>query len=155
IRDILRLKNERANLLGYDKYAAFVLEERMAENPSRVMEFLSDLLEKSKPKGEEEVRELGEFARELEGIDQLQRWDFGYFSEKLKKKKFEVDDELLKPYFSLEKVVAGVFATAERLYGLEFIKDEQIPVYHPDVSAYEVKDKAGNHLAVFYADFFP
>lgn len=155
IKDILRLKHERANLLGYDKYADFVLEERMAENPSRVMEFLSELLEKSKPKGQEEVRELAEFARELEGIDQLQRWDFGYFSEKLKKKKFEVDDELLKPYFSLEKVVAGVFATAERLYGLEFIKNGQIPVYHPDVSAYEVKDKAGKHLAVFYADFFP
>lgn len=155
IKDILRLKDERANLLGYEKYADFVLEERMAESPSKVKGFLEDLLKKSKPKAQEEVRELEEFAKKLDGIDVLQKWDFAYYSEKLKKEKFEVDDELLKPYFQLEKVVQGVFSTAGKLFELEFIQNENIPVYHPEVRAYEVRNKQGEHIAVFYADFFP
>ncbi|HLT06225.1 MAG TPA: M3 family metallopeptidase [Cyclobacteriaceae bacterium] len=155
IQNILRLRDERAKLLGYKRYADFVLEERMAENPDKVVKFLHELLEKSKPKAEEEVKELEEFARKLDGIDSLEKWDFAYYSEKLKKEKYEVDDELLKPYFQLEKVVQGVFATAGKLYDLEFIPNADIPVYHPDVKAYEVKNKAGDHVAVFYADFFP
>lgn len=155
IKNILRLKDERAKLLGYESYATFVLEERMAENPLKVMDFLEDLLEKSKPKAQQEVEELREFARSLDGLDNLEKWDFGFYSEKLKKQKFEVDDELLKPFFQLEKVVQGVFATAGKLYDLKFIPNPSIPVYHPDVTAYEVRDSLDQHVAVFYADFFP
>jgi peptidyl-dipeptidase Dcp len=155
IKDILRLKDERARLLGYEKYADFVLEERMAESPAKVKEFLENLLEKSMPIAKEEVRELEEFAKKPDGIDQLEKWDFGYYSEKLKKEKFKVDDELLKPYFPLDKTVQGVFATARKLYDLEFFPNKAIPVYHPEVTAYEVRDKSGEHVAVFYADFFP
>ncbi len=155
IHNILRLKDARAKLLGYEKYADFVLEERMAESPTKVLEFLGDLLKKSKPKAEQEVRELQEFAKNLDGIETLEKWDFAYYSEKLKMEKYEVDDELLKPYFQLDKVVQGVFDTAGKLYDLEFTPNGEIPVYHPDVTAYEVKNKSGKHLAVFYADFFP
>ena len=155
IQNILRLKDARAKLLGYEKYADFVLEERMAESPTKVLEFLGDLLRKSKPKAEQEVRELQEFAKNLDGIETLEKWDFAYYSEKLKMEKYEVDDELLKPYFQLDKVVQGVFDTAGKLYDLEFTPNGEIPVYHPDVTAYEVKNKSGKHLAVFYADFFP
>jgi peptidyl-dipeptidase Dcp len=156
IKNILRLRDARAKLLGYGRYSNFVLEERMAESPVKVLGFLEDLLEKSKPKAEEEVEELREFARKLDGIETLEKWDFAYYSEKLKKQKFEVDDELLKPYFQLEKVVQGVFATAQKLYDLEFVFNDQIPVYHPDVKVYEVKHMySGKHVAVFYADFFP
>src|SRR5699024_7980967 len=88
-------------------------------------------------------------------LESLEKWDFGYYSEKLKKEKFAVDDELLKPYFQLENVVKGVFAAAKKLYDLEFIHDKDIPVYHPHVKAYEVRDGFGRHIAVFYADFFP
>ena len=155
IKDILRLKDARAKLLGYKRYADFVLEERMAESAPKVLDFLDDLLRKSKPKAEQEVRELQDFANKLDGIENLEKWDFAYYSEKLKKEKYEVDDELLKPYFQLEKVVQGVFDTAGRLYDLDFTPNKEIPVYHPDVIAYEVKNKAGEHVAVFYADFFP
>ena len=155
IKDILRLKDSRAKLLGYKQYADFVLEERMAESPHKVLDFLDELLQKSKPKAEQEVGELQDFATQLDGIETLQKWDFAYYSEKLKKEKYEVDDELLKPYFQLEKVVQGVFETAGRLYGLKFKPHQEIPVYHPDVTAYEVTNRAGEHVAVFYADFFP
>lgn len=155
IKNVLRLKDERAKLLGYEKYADFVLEERMAESPVKVLNFLEDLLEKSKPKAQQEVKELQEFARQLDGIDPLEKWDFAYYSEKLKKEKFAVDDELLKPYFQLEKVVQGVFSTAGKLFGLKFSPNYEIPVYHPDVTAYEVQNEGGDHVAVFYADFFP
>ncbi|WP_215222774.1 M3 family metallopeptidase [Echinicola shivajiensis] len=155
VKEILNLKNQRANLLGYSRYADFVLEERMAKSASEVSDFLKDLLEKAKPKAEEELKELTEFAQEINGPETLQKWDFGYYSEKLKKAKFEVDDELTKPYFELENTIQGVFLTAGKLYNLEFVKNDDIPVYHPDVTAYEVKDKSGKHLAVFYADFFP
>ncbi|MCC5937030.1 MAG: M3 family metallopeptidase [Lunatimonas sp.] len=155
IQSIIRLKNERAALLGYPSYADFVLEERMASGPDNVLSFLHDLLEKSKPKAEEEINELAQFARELDGLEYLEKWDVSFYAEKLKKQKFDVDDELLKPYFELENTVQGVFATAEKLFGLVFVKNEAIPVYHPEVSAYEVQDLEGNHVAVFYTDFFP
>jgi len=155
IKDILRLKDARAKLLGYEKYADFVLEERMAESATGVLDFLEDLLQKSKPKAEEEVQELQDFAAKLDGIAVLEKWDFAYYSEKLKKEKYEVDDELLKPYFPLDNVVKGVFETAGILFDLTFVPNKDIPVYHPDVMAYEVKNKADEHVAVFYADFFP
>lgn len=155
IKELLRLRYERANLLGYSSHAEFVLEERMAKSPKSVMEFLESFLEKAKPKAQADVQEVADFAKKLDGLEELQRWDFGYYSELLKKEKYALDDELLRPYFQLEKVIAGVFQTAERLFGIKFLPNSDIPVYHPEVTAYEVKDRNGNHLAVFYADFFP
>ncbi|QDH79778.1 M3 family metallopeptidase [Echinicola soli] len=156
VKEILELKNQRVNLLGYPRYADFVLEERMAKSAPEVTSFLNDMLEKARPKAEEELKELTEFAKKQGGPEVLQKWDFGYYSEKLKKAKFEVDDELTKPYFELENTIQGVFKTAAKLYDLEFVKNESIPVYQEEVVAYEVKDaKSGKHLAVFYADFFP
>ncbi|KEO73875.1 M3 family metallopeptidase [Anditalea andensis] len=155
IQSIIRLKNERVKLLGYQKYADFVLEERMAKSPDAVLSFLYDLLEKAKPHAQQEVNELEAFAKKLHQIDRLEKWDFGYYAEKLKKEKFQVDDELLRPYFKLENTVNGVFATAGKLFGLKFVQNDKIPVYHTDVTAYEVTDTEGRHVAVFYADFFP
>lgn len=155
IKDILRLRFERAQLLGYASHADFVLEERMAKSPTQVMEFLNDLLEKAKPKAEAEVQEVLAFAKKKDGLVDLKKWDFAYYSEQLKKEKYALDDEILRPYFQLERVIDGVFQTAKRLYGLDFIARRDIPVYHSDVTAYEVKDENGAHLAVFYADFFP
>ncbi|SFG67517.1 peptidyl-dipeptidase Dcp [Algoriphagus hitonicola] len=155
IKNILRLKNDRANLLGYRSHADFVLEERMAKSAKSVMDFLENLLEKAKPKAEKEVAELEDFAKKLDHIDRLEKWDFAYYSELLKKEKFELDDEILRPYFQLEKVIDGVFQTAQKLYGLTFVPNPKIPVYHKDVTAYEVQGENGEHIAVFYADFFP
>jgi len=155
IMDMLKLKNERVNLLGYNRYSDFVLEERMAKSAPKVMEFLQNLLEKAKPKALEEMAELAAFAKELDGLEELEKWDFSYYAEKLKKQKYEVDDELLRPYFKLENVIQGVFTTAEKLFGIRFIENPDIPKYHPEVTTYEVQDMDGNHIAVFYADFFP
>lgn len=155
IKSILRLRNQRAVLLGYPSHAHFVLEERMAKSPQTVMDFLKNILVKAKPKAEQEVAELEAYAQRLDELDRLEKWDFAFYSELLKKEKYELDDELLRPYFQLEKVIDGVFQTAGKLYGLQFIPNPTIPVYHPDVTAYEVKDLEGNHVSVFYADFFP
>lgn len=155
ILDMLKLKAERAKLLGYQTHADFVLEERMAKSGSAVLSFLNNLLEKAKPKAIEEVAEVEAFAKAMDGIDRLEKWDFAYYSEKLKKEKYEVDDELLRPYFKLENTIEGVFKTAKKLFGLQFKENKDIPVYHPEVTAYEVNDLNGNHMAVFYADFFP
>ena len=155
IKEILRLRFERATLLGYKSHSDFILEERMAKSPSQVMEFLESLLEKAKPKAIQEIKELEEFAKKIDGIEKIEKWDFAYYSELLKKEKYALDDELLRPYFQLEKVINGVFQTAEKLFGITFSPDTNIPTYHKDVTAYEVKDRDGKHLAVFYADFFP
>ena len=155
IQNIIQLKHQRANLLGYSTHADFVLEERMAKTPKEVLDFLESLLQKSKPKAMTEVKEVAELAKNLDNIEKLERWDFGYYSELLKKSKYELDDEILRPYFQLEKVIEGVFQTTQKLFGLQFIPNKDIPVYHPDVSAYQVLDRDGKHLSVFYADFFP
>ena len=155
IKTLLQLRHDRANLLGYPSHSDFVLEERMAKSPQTVLEFLESFLQKAKPKGEADVREVAEFAKKLDGLENLERWDFAYYSELLKKEKYALDDELLRPYFQLEHVIEGVFQTAGKLYGLTFSPNSEIPVYHPEVTAYEVKDRNGKHLAVFYADFFP
>ncbi|MCH7411598.1 M3 family metallopeptidase [Belliella sp. DSM 111904] len=155
IKEMLQLKNERAKLLGYENYAAFILEERMAKNSQAVLDFLDNLLQKGKPKAVKEIQELEAFAKALDQIDRLEKWDFAYYAEKLKKQKYDVDDELLRPFFKLEQVTQGVFETAKKLFGITFKKNEDIEVYHDDVTAYEVIDKEGKHLAVFYADFFP
>ena len=119
---IANLRHERAVLLGYTTHAHFVLEERMAETPEKVNEFLNELLEKAKPAAEREFKQLEDFAKELDGIEKLQKWDGAYYSEKLKQKLFNLDDEQLKPYFKLENVIAGVFTVAEKLFGLKFVE---------------------------------
>ena len=155
IKDILKLRHDRAVLLGYKSHADFVLEDRIAKSPDQVQSFLASLLQKAKPKGLEEIKELEAFANEIDGLKGLQKWDFAYYSELLKKEKYALDDELLRPYFQLEKVIDGVFQTAEKLFGITFVPQSDIPVYHKDVTAYEVKDQDGNYLSIFYADFFP
>ena len=155
VKDIVRLRHERANLLGYKSHADFVLEERMAKNPEKVKSFLNDLLEKAKPAAEREFAELTAFAKELDGIEHLEKWDSAYYSEKLKQKKFNLDDEKLKPYFKLENVLNGAFTIAEKLYGITFKEVFDIDKYHEDVKTYEVLDFEGNFVSLFYADFFP
>jgi peptidyl-dipeptidase Dcp len=155
IKNILKLKEKRAQLLGYKNHAEFVLEERMAKSPKEVSAFLESLLEKAKPKAEKDLKEVTDFAKKMDGIQELKKWDFAYYSELLKKEKYAIDDELLRPYFQLDKVISGVFKTANKLFGLKFVQNSEIPVYHPDVIAYQVTDEAGNHVAVFYADYFP
>jgi peptidyl-dipeptidase Dcp len=152
---IAKLRFERANLLGYKTHAHFVLEERMAENPEKVKTFLSDLLAKAKPAAEREFKQLTQFAKDLDGIEQLEKWDGAYYAEKLKQQLFNLDDEKLKPYFQLEKVLAGAFTIAQKLYGLTFTEIFDIDKYHEEVTTYEVKDENGTLVAIFYADFFP
>lgn len=152
---IVKLRDERAKLLGYKSHADFVLEERMAKNPNTATNFLQNLLEKAKPAAEKEFLELENFAKELEKIDQLQKWDASYFQEKLKQKLFDLDDEKLKPYFQLSNVIDGVFSIAKKLYNLSFKEVKDIDVYHEDVKTYLVKDEQDNEVALFYADFHP
>lgn len=151
---IVKLRHEKAKLLGYGSYAQFVLEERMAEEPEKVRNFLEEILNKALPAARHEFAEINDLKSEL-GFDYpLERWDWAYFSEKLRKKKFDLDDEIIKPYFKLEQVIDGAFETAGKLYGLKFEANPNIPTYHPDVMSYEVFD--GDELiAVFLADFFP
>ena len=152
---IAKLRYERANLLGYETHAHFVLEERMAQNPNQVKTFLNDLLAKAKPAAEKEFAQLSAFAKELDGIDQLEKWDGPYYSEKLKQKLFNLDDELLKPYFKLENVLNGAFTVANKLFGLTFKEISTIDKYHADVQTFEVIDEKNELVALFYADFFP
>jgi peptidyl-dipeptidase Dcp len=155
VKRIAQLRHERANLLGYATHADFVLEERMASNVPTVRTFLDQILTVAKPIANQEIEELTEYANELDGIEQLERWDFAYYSEKLKKEKFDIDDEILKPYFKLENVIEGIFKITEKLYSLKFIERKDIAVYHPEVIAYEVQNADNEHIAVLYADFFP
>jgi peptidyl-dipeptidase Dcp len=152
---IAKLRFERANLLGYKTHAHFVLEERMAQSPEKVFSFLNDLLAKAKPAAQKEFAELAAFAKELDGIEQLEKWDGAYYSEKLKQQLFNLDDEKLKPYFQLEKVLNGAFTVAQKLYGLTFTEVFDIDKYHEEVTTYEVKDAENNLVSIFYADFFP
>ncbi|WP_296316965.1 M3 family metallopeptidase [Winogradskyella sp. UBA3174] len=152
---IAKLRCKRAQLLGYKTHAHFVLEERMAQTPEKVTTFLNELLEKAKPAAVQEFATLEAFAKDLDSIDHLQKWDSGYYSEKLKQKLFSLDDEQLKPYFKLENVIAGAFTVAEKLFGLQFKEINTIDKYHDDVLTYEIKDHNGQLVSIFYADFFP
>ena len=152
---IAQLRFKRAELLGYKTHAHFVLEERMAQNPDKVKAFLNDLLQKAKPAAEREFNQLTAFAKELDNIDHLEKWDGAYYSEKLKQKLFNLDDEKLKPYFKLENVLQGAFTIANKLFGLSFTEVFDIDKYHEEVKTYEVSDEFGALVAVFYADFFP
>jgi oligopeptidase A len=155
VLEIVNLRQKRANLLSYKTHAHFVLEERMAETPENVIEFSNNLLGKAKPAALKEFENLENYAKKLDGIDQLQKWDGAYYSEKLKKELFDLDQELLKPYFKLENVIDGVFEIANRLFDLQFEEVSNIDKYHEDVKTYNVTDINGNFIAVFYADFHP
>ncbi|MGG5506117.1 MULTISPECIES: M3 family metallopeptidase [unclassified Myroides] len=152
---IAKLRHQRATILGYATHADFVLEERMAQSPTKVNAFLNDLLLKAKPAASKEFEELTAFAQQLDGIDQLQKWDGSYYAEKLKQERFSLDDEVLKPYFQLENVLDGAFQVANKLYGLIFTEVFDIEKYHDEVRTFEVTDEKGAFIAVFYTDFFP
>ena len=155
-RQIAESRLKIANILGYETYADYALEERMAKNPQTVNEFIQKLLEPSLPAAKAEVKELYEYAR-ANGFEdsEIQPWDFGFWSEKLKDARYSINDEQLKPYFRLENCIDAAFGLAGKLYGLTFEERKDIPVYHPDVKVYDVKDADGVHKALFYADFFP
>ena len=155
VLEIVNLRHQRANLLSYKTHAHFVLEERMAETPENVIAFSNNLLEKAKPAAIKEFNNLEAYAKKLDGIDQLQKWDGAYYSEKLKKEIFDLDQEILKPYFKLENVIGGVFEIANRLFDLQFEEVSNIDKYHEDVKTFNVTDIKGNFIAVFYADFHP
>ncbi|MEK6492898.1 M3 family metallopeptidase [Myroides odoratimimus] len=152
---IVNLRHERANLLGYATHAHFVLEERMAQSPDKVNAFLEELLAKAKPAADKEFAELTAFAKKVDNIDVLQKWDGSYYSEKLKQERFSLDDELLKPYFQLENVLDGAYQVANKLYELVFTEVQTIEKYHADVRTFEVTNEQGDFIAVFYTDFFP
>ena len=153
---IVNLRREIAQLLGNDTYADYVLKHRMASNTQNVYKLLNDLIDAYKPTAEKEVEEIRELAHKLEGDDfTVEPWDFSYYSHKLQMERYNLDAEMLRPYFELKNVIKGVFGLATTLYGITFKENTDIPVYHPDVKAYEVFDKDGSYLAVLYADFYP
>jgi len=155
IKKIVALRLEKVKLFDYPNYAQFVLEERMAESPDKVKHFLNELLEASMPKAKEEFAELQTYAKSIGADFELQRWDWAYYAEKLKTEKFQVNDELTRPYFELERVKQGIFDLATDLYGLSFKLNTEIDKYHEEVDVYEVFDNKGDFLSVFYADFHP
>ena len=156
VKKLVNLRLERAQLLGYQNAADYVLTKRMAENSENVYNLLNQLLEAYSPTAQKELAEVQNLAKEQEGDDfQLMPWDWAYYSEKLKEKKFDLNEEELRPYFELSRVIEGVFGLATKLYGISFRKNKEIPVYHSDVEAYEVFDKDGNFLSILYTDFHP
>ena len=156
VKKLVNLRLERAQLLGFQTTADYVLTKRMAENSQNVYQLLNQLLEAYTPTAHKEVAEVVALAKELEGEDfELMPWDWAYYSEKLKEKRFNLNEEELRPYFELSKVIEGVFGLATRLYGITFKKNEEIPVYHPDVETYEVFDENEELLAILYTDFHP
>ncbi len=156
VRQLVNLRLQLAQLLGYQTYADYKLERRMAENATNVYQLLDDLLEAYTPTALKEVEAVKAIAKELDGADfELMPWDWSYYSHKLKERIFQFDSEQLRPYFELSNVIKGVFGLATRLYGITFKENKEIPVYHPDVKAYEVYDKDGSYLAVLLTDFHP
>ena len=156
VKQLANLRMQVAQLLGYKTYADYALERRMAQDQTHVYKLLNDLLDAYTPTAHKEIEEVQALAQELEGNDfKLMPWDLGYYSHKLKERKFNLDNEKLRPYFELSNVKKGVFGLATRLYGITFKENKDIPVYHPDVNAYEVFDKDGSFLAVLYTDFHP
>ena len=156
VKQIVNLRMKRAQLLGFKNHAEYVLKKRMAENSDNVYRLLNELLEAYKPAAIEEVNEIRQLAQKTEGDDfELMPWDFAYYSQQLKKEKYDFNEEELRPYFELSNVKKGVFGLATRLYGITFKENKEIPVYHPDVKAYEVFDKDGKYLSILYTDFHP
>ena len=155
IKDILTLRLEKAKLLGYDCYSAFVLDNTMAKTPQTVMDFLGNLWQYALPKAKAEAAELQKLMDKEGKGQKLEAWDWWYYTEKLRKEKYNLEEDKIKPYFKLENVREGAFAVANKLYGITLTKKEGVPVYHPDVEVFEVKDADGSQLGIFYADYFP
>ena len=155
IRKIVALRTEKAQLLGYPTYAAYALEERMAKTQQTVEAFLKRLMEPSLPAARNDVAEIADYAREKGFTGELMPWDFSYWAEKYQKERYDLDDELLKPYFRLDAVQEAVFDLAGRLYGLQFKQRDDLPVYHPDVRVFEVTAESGRMMALLYLDYFP
>lgn len=155
VQEIVTLRHKRALLLGYASHANFVLEDRMAETPENVMSFSRNLLAKAKPAAQREFDHLQNYARKIDGIEQLQKWDGAYYSEKLKKELFDLDQEALKPYFQLENVIDGVFTVAHKLFDLQFVEVFDIDTYHEDVKTFKVLDQDQQFVSYLYADFHP
>ncbi len=156
IKKTVQLKYQRAQILGYKTHADYVLAERMAKDTSTVKQFLQKLLKACKNAALNDLNEVKDYAEKKDGLKDIQPWDVGYYSEKLKEEKYSFNEEDLRPYFKLENVVNGVFEHARRLYGITFHERPDIEVYHPDVKAYEVKEEAtGKYVSLFYTDFFP
>ncbi len=153
---LINFRRELAQLLGYDTFADYVMVHRMAGSSANVYKLLHELIDAYKPTAIEEVKEVKElFAKDFGNDEKMKPWDFGFYSHKLQMERYNLDSEMLRPYFQLDKVIDGVFGLANRLYGITFKENSDIPVYHPDVKAYEVFDRDGSYLAVFYADFYP
>ena len=155
IKDILTLRLEKAKLLGYDCYSAFVLDNTMAKTPQTVMDFLGNLWQYALPKAKAEAAELQKLMDKEGKGQKLEAWDWWYYTEKLRKEKYNLEEDKIKPYFKLENVREGAFAVANKLYGITLTKKEGVPVYHPDVEVFEVKDADGSQLGIFYVDYFP
>ena len=155
ITDIIKLRLEKAQLLGFDCYSNFVLDNTMAKNSTTVMDFLNNLWSYSLPKAKAEAVELQKIMDKEGKGEKLEAWDWWFYTEKLRKEKYNLEEDEIKPYFKLENVREGAFAVANKLYGITLTKLEGIPVYHPDVEVFEVKDADGSHLGVFYVDYFP
>ena len=155
VKRIAELRLKMANLLGYETYADYVLEERMAESADNVNNFLKELLDATKKYADKDYATINAYAKSLGLQGEVMPWDFGYYSEKYKNEKYALSDEMVKPYLKLDNVKKGVFMLATKLYGLEFKENTTIPVYHPEVSAYEVYDASGKMMAILYLDFFP
>ena len=155
LKRIVELRLKKVQLFGYTSYADFVLEERMAKKSSKVTDFLTELLDASMPKAKEEFKELQAYAKSLGADFKLERWDWAYYAEKLKTEKFDVNDEITRPYFELERVKKGIFSLAARLYGIKFNINPNLPKYHKDVDVYEVTDDKGEFLSLLYTDFHP
>jgi len=155
LSQIASLRVDRANLLGYKTHAAYVLEKSMAKNPETVNKFLSDLWKPALKRASAEAADMQMIIDKEGGSFKLAAWDWWYYAEKVKKEKYDLDEEMLRPYFKLENVIDGVFGVATKLYGIQFVERKDIPVYHPDVRAFEVKEADGKHVAILFVDYFP
>ncbi len=151
----VELRTQRAKLLGYNTHADYVITERMAESPENVINFLNRIYEVAYPKAKEELQEIKDLAKEMDGIEELETWDFGYYSEILKKKKFDFDSEELRPYLKADNCIQGVFDVSSKLYGLKYKELHDIPVYHEDVRVFDVTDEEGKDIGILYLDLFP
>ena len=155
IKKIIALRNEKVNLLGYKNYAEFKLEKNMAKTPETVNKFLADLWKPALEKSKEEVAEMQKLIDAEGGNFKLAGWDWWYYAEKVKKEKYALDEEMLRPYFQMENVRKGAFDVASKLFGIQFVKRDDIPVYQPDVDVYEVKEADGTHIGILYTDYYP
>lgn len=152
---IAALRVERANLLGYKTHADYVLEKNMAKNPATVYKFLKDLWNPALNRAKMEIADMQKIINNEGNNFKLEAWDWWYYAEKVKKEKYDLDEEMLRPYFKLENVLQGVFDVASKLYGIRFVERNDIPIYHPDVKIIEVKEANGKHIAILFTDYFP